>query len=78
MLAAATAEACTNAGSVVGIAFAPHALKIKSSTTTTLMVNMDFDFMEFTLPFSFANGYKVFMYRNDNFVGELKAKMLSL
>jgi hypothetical protein len=76
VLAAATAEACTNAGSVVGTAFAPHALK--SSTTTALMVNIDFDFMEFTLPFSFANGCKVFMYRNDNFVGEFRAKVLSL
>ena len=50
VLAAATAEACTNAGSTVGAAFAPHALN--SNTKTAMVVNKDFDFMDFIHPFS--------------------------
>jgi len=52
VLAAATAEACTNAGSTVGTAFAPHALN--SKTKTAIMVDVDFDFMDIILPFSFC------------------------
>ena len=43
VLAAATAEACTSAGSTVGTAFALHALK--SNTKTVIMVNIEFDFI---------------------------------
>jgi len=50
VLAAATAEACTDAGSTVGVAFTPHALNI--NTRTAIVVNKDFDFMDFNLPFS--------------------------
>lgn len=68
VFAAATAEACTSAGSTVGTAFAPHALNSGTKTATT--VNIDFNLMDFSLPFSFwtMNGFGVLVHYNGDFV----------
>ena len=78
VLAAATAEACTCAGSMVGTAFAPHALN--SSTKTATTVNIDFDLMDFILPFSFwmMNGCGVLMDYNGDFVSPFREMLPSL
>lgn len=76
VLAAATAEACTSAGSMVGTAFALHALNSSAKTATT--VNIDFDLMDFILPFSFwmMNGYEVLMHYNGDFVSQFREMCL--